>query len=390
MKISHKLAQFAVQMSRGSSRPLYKFVRDMLTGMVSKKSILLSDIGRGLNESTDLLYTEKRLSRNLSSKDMNDAAIRENYLATTGADTKNAVIAFDLSEIKKEYAKDMPYLAGVYDASSKERATGYWLTMCEAMRPDGKHIPLWMKAFSQKTPGFVSENAEIIETLRSIAVHADRSAIWVFDRGFDRPKLMDACEEIGITYVIRQIGKRTIIDADGEEKNTLEIAATVKFPFRFAWRAIRHGKPHSAEYRCGSKIVTMRDGRRVQLIVSYHAGFATPIVLLSNCLDTQRETIIRLCLAYLRRWSIEEATRAIKQCFELENLRPLTWVGIQRMVLFAHLAWSFVCKIAKTLKGKTDRLFGNSQKWFGETPEFFYYRLAESIAMLLLFGGGTA
>jgi Transposase DDE domain len=390
MKISHKLAQFATEIGHGCSRPLYKFIRDMLTGMVAKKSILLSDIGRALNEPTDLLYTEKRLSRNLSHGDMNDDDMRRRYLASAGGDTKDAVIAFDLSEIKKEYAKNMPYLAGVYDASSKERATGYWLTMCEAIRPDNKHIPLWMKAFSQKTPGFVSENAEIIETMRAIAAHTHRFAIWVFDRGFDRPKLMDACEEIGITYVIRQIGKRTIVDTDGEEKNTLEIAATVKFPFRFVWRAIRHGKTHPAEYGCGSKIVTMRDGRKVQLIVSYHAGFVTPIVLLSNCLDTRRETVIRLCLAYLRRWSIEEATRAIKQCFELENLRPLTWVGIQRMVLFAHLAWSFLCKIAKTLKDKTDRLFGNSQKWFGETPEFFYYRLAESIAMLLLFGSGTA
>ena len=29
MKISHKLTQFAAQMGRGCSRPLYKFLRDM-------------------------------------------------------------------------------------------------------------------------------------------------------------------------------------------------------------------------------------------------------------------------------------------------------------------------------------------------------------------------
>lgn len=58
MKINHRLAQFAAQTGRGLSRPLYKFLRDMLTGMVAKKSIMLSDIGRALNEPTDLLYTE--------------------------------------------------------------------------------------------------------------------------------------------------------------------------------------------------------------------------------------------------------------------------------------------------------------------------------------------
>ncbi|MGH9685028.1 MAG: transposase [Candidatus Acidiferrales bacterium] len=384
MKISHKLAQFTAQMGHGCSRPLYKFMRDMLTGMVAKKSILLSDIGRALNEPTDLLYTEKRLSRNLSHGEMNDDEIRERYLETVGGDTKGTVVAFDLSEIKKEYAKDMPYLAGVFDASAKETATGYWLTMCEAIRPDGKHIPLWMKAFSQRTPGFISENDEIIRTVRTVAAHTDRSAVWVFDRGFDRPKLMDACDQAGITYVIRQIGKRTIAGANGEETHTFQIASQIKMPYRFAWRSIRHGKAHPIEYRCGSQIVSFRDGRKMQLIVAHHGGFSTPMMLLSNCLDTRRETVIRLCLAYLRRWSIEEATRAIKQCFELENLRPLTWIGIQRIVLFAFLAWAFLCKIAKDIRSKSAKIFGIA-KWFGETPEFFYYRLAESLALMLLF-----
>lgn len=388
MKISHKLAQFAAQMGHGCSRPLYKFMRDMLTGMVTKKSILLSDIGRALNEPADLLYTEKRLSRNLSHGDMDDAVVRERYLETTHGDTKNSVIAFDLSEIKKEYAKDMPYLAGVYDASNKTTANGYWLTMCEAVRPDGKHIPLWMKAFSQKTPGFVSENAEIIETIRAIAVHTDRSAVWVFDRGFDRPKLMDACSELGLTYVIRQIGKRTIAGPDGEETHTFQIASQIKMPYRFAWRSIRHGKTHPIEYRCGSAAIKFRDGRKAQLLVMQHSSYREPMMLITNCLDSKRETIIRLCLAYLRRWTVEEATRAIKQCFELENLRPLTWVGIQRMVLFAFLAWAFLCKIAKTIQSKTARILGIA-KWFGDVPEFFYYRLAESVAVLLLTSGSA-
>jgi hypothetical protein len=58
------------------------------------------------------------------------------------------------------------------------------------------------------------------------------------------------------------------------------------------------------------------------------------------------------------------------------------------MVLFAHLAWGFLCKVAKSIKSKTAKIF-NLCKWFGETPEFFYYRLAESLAVLLLSEGLT-
>lgn len=383
MKISHKLARFAVETGRGLSRPLYKFLRDMLTGMVAKKSILLSDVGRALNEKTDLLYTEKRLSRNLASCGMDDAAIRENYLRTVRHDTRNAVVAFDLSDVRKDYSKDQPYLAGIWDGTRGEKARGYWLTQVEAVREDGKHIPLWLEAWSQKTPDFTSQNDVIIQTIGKVAAHTDRSAIWVFDRGFDNPKVMAACEAAGVTYVIRQVGKRTIATLDGEKDSTKEIALDVRMPYRFAWRAIRHGKTYPIEYRCGGSIVLYPDGRKRQLLVIQQAGYKEPIIAVSNSLDGRRETIIRLCLAYLRRWSCEESIRAIKQCFELENLRALTWIGIRRMVLFGFLAWAFLCRIARILRTAESHLL-RLHKSFGETPEFFYYRLAESVAILLL------
>jgi Transposase DDE domain len=386
MKISRKLAEFASQMGRGCSRPLYKFLRDMLTGMVAKKSIMLSDIGRALNEPIDLLYTEKRLSRNLTHGKLDDNAVRERYLESTARDTKDAVIAFDLSDVRKEYSKYQPYLAGIWDDSRKEQAQGYWLTVVEAVRPDGKHIPLWLEAWSQKRPEFKSQNMQIIEAIEKVAAHADRSATWVFDRGFDNPTVMAACDAAGITFVIRQVGKRTIFDAAGSKGHTYEIASQIPTPYRFVWRAIRHGKSYPFEYRCGSSIVVFPNGQKRQLLVMQQSRFSEPIMLLSNSFNTDRENVIRLCSAYLRRWTIEEATRAIKQCFELENLRPLTWTGIRRMVLFAFLAWAFLCKVAKTIRSKNAKIFGMC-KWFGETPEFFYYRLAEAMALLLLLDG---
>lgn len=382
MKISNKLAQFTAQTGRGLSRPLYKFLRDMLTGMVAKKSIMLSDVGRALNEPTDLHHTEKRLSRNLSGRRLRDDRIRENYLRSVRRDTVGAVIAFDLSDVRKEYSREQPYLAGIWDDSRKEKAYGYWLTQVEAVRPDGKHIPLWLEAWSQKTPDFKSQNAVICETIRQIAAHTDQSAVWAFDRGFDNPKVMAACEAAGITYAIRQVGKRAIIGPDGKKALTYEIAARVRMPYRFAWRAIRHGKKYPVEYRCGSAIVIYPDGRKRQLLVMQQGRFREPIMVLSNCLDARRASVIRLCLAYLRRWACEEAIRAVKQVFELENLRSLTWVGIRRMVLFAFLAWAFLCKVAKVIRRETSSIFG-LYKSFGDVPEFFYYRLAEALAVLL-------
>jgi len=40
---------------------------------------------------------------------------------------------------------------------------------------------------------------------------------------------------------------------------------------------------------------------------------------------------VALAKAYLKRWGVEEAGRLIKQVFDLENLRVLTWSGLQKL-----------------------------------------------------------
>lgn len=88
----------------------------------------LSNISRSLNEQIPLIKTEGRLSRNIGKHDLTEQ-INGNLLVD-GASRVNpdTVIALDISDIDKPYARKMENLAFVRDGSTGElRSNGYWL-----------------------------------------------------------------------------------------------------------------------------------------------------------------------------------------------------------------------------------------------------------------------
>ena len=156
--ISHRLEEYANSLAQGQRKPQRKFIRDILYGMCTSHSIMLSDSSRALDESKDLLYTEKRLSRNLNSDRLSDGQLRQKYLERVSERTEKAVIAVDLTAIAKPYSKAQECLGWVREESKKTIARGYWAVHVHCIRPDGEHIPLWLEPYSTTAPGFQSQN----------------------------------------------------------------------------------------------------------------------------------------------------------------------------------------------------------------------------------------
>ena len=71
--------KFSEKISKIFSRPFMKFICNMIYGILSSKSCLLSEIGRNLNESISLRKTVTRLSRNLNEFDAGEELF-ESYL----------------------------------------------------------------------------------------------------------------------------------------------------------------------------------------------------------------------------------------------------------------------------------------------------------------------
>jgi len=77
------------------------------------------------------------------------------------------VLCLDLSDIRKEYAKKMEYLAPVHDGSTGEVHAGYWLCDVTGAEVNGSEIvPLYQKLYSAEAKEFLSENAEVFSRHR--------------------------------------------------------------------------------------------------------------------------------------------------------------------------------------------------------------------------------
>jgi hypothetical protein len=89
----------------------------MLYGIQAAQDVKLSQIGRELHESIPLGKVENRLSRNLALKGMDETL--HGCLLDYSAQRiqKDTLLVIDPSDIQKDYAEKMPYLAKVWDGS---------------------------------------------------------------------------------------------------------------------------------------------------------------------------------------------------------------------------------------------------------------------------------
>jgi len=179
-KIKTQMSRFAHKICFGFQKPAKKFMVQMLYGIQASKDVKLSNICRSLNEQIPLIKTEARLSRNVGKQDLTER-INGNLVAD-GATRVNhdTVIALDLSDLDKPYAKKMEHLALVRDGSTGEpRSNGYWLLEVLGADVEGEDlIPLYGELYSQEARDFRSENSQILGAVDRVMEGVGTRGIW--------------------------------------------------------------------------------------------------------------------------------------------------------------------------------------------------------------------
>lgn len=224
-KIKTQITRFANRMAEGFKRPDQKFICQMLYGIQASKDVKLSNIARALGEEIALIKTETRLSRNASKEDWTDVVnlrLVEQGACRIGQDT---VLALDIGDIDKPYAKDMEHLAKVRDGSTGEvRSNGYWTMQVAAADVEGEElIPLYGDGYSQVASDFVSENLQIFRAIDTVGAVVGQRGIWVIDRGADRRRIYQGLLDRHLRFVIRMTGKRHLL-FQGQPISALAIA----------------------------------------------------------------------------------------------------------------------------------------------------------------------
>jgi len=387
-RLKAQLSKFSLAVSEGLTRPQRKFVHQMLYGIQATQDVKLSSISRSLQENVPLIKTEDRLSRNLSSEALDVHLLQR--LAEMGGRrvSSKTVLCLDLSDVRKEYAQKMEYLNEVYDGSTGEVHQGYWLCEVTAAEVQGSEIvPLYQKLYSTEAPDFQGENAELLGAVDWVGTFAGWRGIWAIDRGGDRRHVLEPLLERGLRFVIRSTGKRTVIDRRHLKGTVKEVAGRCRLPFAAKVIRIEDGKEKVYQVRYGAEPIRL-PGRSEKMLLVVVAGFAQePLMLLTNLVGRARdsESLWWIVEIYLTRWKIEETFRFLKQSYNLEDLRVLSYQRLQNLVALvaaaAYFAATFLGQKMK-LRLLTEKLLIISLRFFG-IPPFRFYALAEGIRKVL-------
>ncbi len=386
-KLRAQIHRFSGELSSGLGQVASRFVEEMVFGLSASGSVRLAEIARALEEEIALHATHKRLSRNLAGKNLEEevgAKVLELGSRRIGADT---LLIVDPSDITKKYAKKMEYLAEVRDGSEKALGHGYWLCQVVGCEVGSNEItPLAESLWSQKAPDFVSENAEVLSLVDRVRRAVGGRGILVYDRGGDRRRLLVPwTKDPSCRYLVRQRGDRSLL-YKGKSRQELELAAICKTPYAETIIKEKEGCEKVYQIHYGFLPVRLPEhpGRPLWFVVVKGFG-QKPLMLLTTApMRRDRKTVWWAVEAYLTRWRIEETIRFIKQSYDFEDVRVLTYRRLKNMATLV-LAASYFAAVWLGAKTKLEILamhVMNAAKRIFGVPDFRYYALADGISAI--------
>jgi hypothetical protein len=146
------------------------------------------------------------------------------------------------------------------------------------------------------------------------------------------------------------------------------------------------GHERSVHLECGLRKVRLPD-RREELTLVVVKGFGDePLMILTNlAVRRSRKSIWHVVQSYLTRWRIEDVIRFIKQSYQLEDIRCLTYRRLQALMVLVTAA-AYFAAVYLGLRMKLRVLAGHvlraAKRLFG-IPDFRLYALADGIRQFL-------
>lgn len=387
-KIRSQIHKFSGELSPGLRKARSRFIEEFIYGLQARGSVRLTEIARALDEPIKLRKTHERLCRNLFDPSIKNV-IGNHILQEGSSHIKNdTLLIVDPSDITKKYARKMEHLCEVRDGSEGMIRKGYWL--CEVVGVEvgsSEIIPLTQSLWSQEAPGFISENEEILSLIRRVWNKTQSRGIFVMDRGGDRREIYKELVPKGYRFLIRQRGDRHLL-YKGKKHETRSLALRCKFPYVETVVKEKDGKETIYNIDFGYLPVRLPEYPHKQLWLVIVKGFgAEPMMLLTTePMRRNRKVLWWAVEAYITRWRIEDTIRFIKQSYQLEDVRVLTYVSLQNLLMLVFACFFFNA-VWLGMKAKLSILalhvMNAAKRLFG-FPNFIYYTLASGIKEILL------
>lgn len=379
-----KLDEYMLEYTDVLDKPRRKYMRDMILGSIRSHSLILSQIAQKIQKITDRCanshQTEKRLSYNLNSERWSIMAMRGiHYDSMTEYVTDDTLVILDLSDIQKPYGRKLPDLKDVRDGSTGEIGLGYHLVSGLLHLNKRMILPFWLDSFSTDEVGFVSQNWEIMDVVKSIFSVTDNRGILVYDSYLDIGHIFRDLLDMHIRFVICLKGNRMMNFQTGkgivDDKMRTQ---KLRYSSRIAVKRPRiGGKKHwKLGYDYYPVTLPGRDDDQLYLIVARREGMSEPIYLLTNLSITCAKDALRWVKGYFSRWGIEDTFRFWKQRFGLEDIRTTDIDNFKKLLWIAVIAFAFMTIYLLTdLKLRRKIISLTHRPRLAKNVAFLYYRI---------------
>jgi len=383
-KLRQQIHYFSGELCKDLGKISSRFIEETIFGISASGSVRLTEIGRALEEKIDLHATHKRLSRNLADEKL-EAAVGERLIQFGSKRIhQDTLLIVDPSDLHKKYAQKMEYLAQVRDGSEGGICKGYWLCEVVGCEVGSNEItPLAQELWSQNAPDFKSENDQILSVVQKVRNATRERGIIMFDRGGDRRELLVPwTKDITCRYLVRQRGDRHLV-YKGKAKQCLELANTCKTPYASTIFKEKEGEEKAYFIHFGFLPVMLPEcpDRPLWLVVIKGLGQQPLMILTTEPMRRNREVLWWVVEAYLTRWRVEETIRFIKQSYDFEDVRVLTYQRLKNMAVLV-VAASYFAAVWLGTRAKLNILaihaMNAAKRIFG-IPDFRYYALADGI-----------
>lgn len=380
-KVKSEIGHFAQIITQGLTKPKKKFISQMLFGIQASRDIKLSNIARSLSENIKLIKTENRLSRNAQREDLTVRFNEDIIKRAAKRVLPDTVIALDLSDIHKPFAKKMDYLANVWNGSEGKVTRGYWLLEATAADVDSETItPLYSELYSHEASKYESENQKILHAVELISSSTDKRGIFAIDRGADRKILVGEFGKMGIKFVIRISAKRNLENRDKQQEKVRSIASHIRAQDKYTVTIDKEGYKEDIKITLGKRTGLRLNGTDVSLVVVRGFG-KEPMLLLTNVDKGPRE-ILEI---YLTRWKCEESFRFLKQEYHLEDIRVRSYNSLRNTIVLVHAVFYFLSVyLGRSLKINIllKKIMEKAKRFF-QIPVFKHYAIADGIYRIL-------
>ncbi|MGB8953513.1 MAG: transposase [Candidatus Aminicenantales bacterium] len=218
---------------------------------------------------------------------------------------------------------------------------------------------------------------EITRAINKISTWTSGRGIWgeLFHYLLDRK----------LRFIIRLRGDRSLETEEGR-RSALDVAQRCPTLFLEYVTKEEEDKERPLRLEVGFRRVRLPGRPEVLTLVVVRGFGQEPMMLLTDLpLKRSRKSVWHVVAGYLSRWRIEETIRFLKQSYQLEDVRLLTYVRLQNMMALL-IAVAYFTSVYLGLKMKLRVLARHvlrAARRVFEIPDFLLYALADGIKHFL-------